>query len=49
MKLKVIGIIDILFISILKQKINNSKILNHSIKYLLSIIPFLMIFLLFLL
>lgn len=43
------GIIGILFISILKEKIGNSKGFNHSIKYLLSIIPFLMIFLLLLL
>ena len=43
------GIIGILFISILKEKIGNSKGFNHSIKYLLSIIPFLMILLLFLL
>ena len=43
------GIIGILFISILEKKIESSKILNHSIKYLLSIIPFLIIFLLFLL
>ena len=43
------GIIGILFISILEKKIESSKILDNSIKYLLSIIPFLMIFLLFLL
>lgn len=43
------GIIGILFISILKQKINNSKVLDNLLKYLLSIIPFLMILLLFLL
>ena len=43
------GIIGILFISILKHKISNNKVFNHSIKYLLSIIPFLMILLLFLL
>lgn len=43
------GIIGILFISILEKKIESSKILNHSIKYLLSITPFLIIFLLFLL
>ncbi len=43
------GIIGILFISILRHKIGNSKVFNHSIKYLLSIIPFLMVFLLLLL
>ncbi len=43
------GIIGILFISILKEKIGDSKGFNHSIKYLLSIIPFLMILLLLLL
>ena len=43
------GIIGILFISILEKKIENSKILDNSIKYLLSIIPILMLLLLFLL
>lgn len=43
------GIIGILFISILKNKIGNSKVLDNLLKYLLSIIPFLMILLLFLL
>lgn len=43
------GIIGIIFISILEKKRENSKGLDNSIKYLLSIIPFIMIFLLFLL
>ena len=43
------GIIGILFISILEKKIESSKILDNSIKYLLSIIPILMLLLLFLL
>lgn len=42
------GIIGILFISILEKKIESSKILDNSIKYLLSIIPILMLLLLFL-
>ena len=42
------GIIGILFISILENKIESSKILDNSIKYLLSIIPILMLLLLFL-
>lgn len=41
------GMVGILFISILEKKMGNSKILDNSIKYLLSIIPLLMIFLLF--
>ena len=43
------GMVGILLISILEKKRENSKGLDNSIKYLLSIIPFLMIFLLFLL
>ena len=43
------GMIGILLISILEKKRENSKGLDNSIKYLLSIIPFIMIFLLFLL
>lgn len=43
------GIVGILLISILEKKRENSKGLDNSIKYLLSIIPFIMIFLLFLL
>lgn len=43
------GMVGILFISILEKKIESSEILDNSIKYLLSIIPFIMIFLLFLL
>ena len=43
------GIIGILIIFILKKKIDNNRNLNDSLKYLLSIIPFIMIFLLFLL
>ena len=43
------GMVGILLISILEKKRENSKGLDNSIKYLLSIIPFIMIFLLFLL
>ncbi len=43
------GMVGILLISILEKKRKNSKGLDNSIKYLLSIIPFIMIFLLFLL
>ena len=43
------GMVGILLISILEKKRENSKGLDNSIKYLLSIIPFLIIFLLFLL
>lgn len=43
------GMIGILFISILEKKMGNSKVLDNLIKYLLSIIPFLIFFLLFLL
>ena len=43
------GMIGILLISILEKKRENSKGLDNSIKYLLSIIPFIMIFLLLLL
>lgn len=42
------GMVGILFISILEKKIESSKILDNSIKYLLSIIPILMLLLLFL-
>lgn len=43
------GMVGILLISILEKKRENSKGLDNSIKYLLSIIPFIIIFLLFLL
>lgn len=43
------GMVGILLISILEKKRENSKGLDNSIKYLLSIIPFIMIFLLLLL
>ena len=43
------GMVGILLISILEKKRKNSKGLDNSIKYLLSIIPFIMIFLLLLL
>ena len=43
------GMVGILLISILEKKRENSKGSDNSIKYLLSIIPFIMIFLLFLL
>lgn len=41
------GMIGILFISILEKKMGNSKVLDNLLKYLLSIIPFLIFFLLF--
>ena len=43
------GMVGILLISILEKKRENSKGLDNSIKYSLSIIPFIMIFLLLLL